>query len=249
MKMAGIMSEDVERVVSETASNLVRINRVNGTFYINLPLVYPDGSFVTVRLDHVHSGIRVSDSGFAFRQVEDVSASRSFSRVASVASDNFDVEVRDRAIVVDATEDDLHRAIIDVGTASWTIADSICRKIYGEDDEELADDLKSKLIQIFGPVNVREETTIIGVSTNSWDVSAIVHLKDHDAVFQAVSPHANSIYKASTAFRDLSGLKNAPRLIAVVRDKSLLGPKSSLLAPAKIVESTQSAETFLKAAA
>jgi hypothetical protein len=40
-----------------------------------MPLLYPDGSFVTLKLDQAHGGIRVSDNGFAFRELEDTCAS------------------------------------------------------------------------------------------------------------------------------------------------------------------------------
>jgi len=34
--------------------------------FVNMPLVYPSGAFVTVRLTHTPGGVRVSDSGFAY---------------------------------------------------------------------------------------------------------------------------------------------------------------------------------------
>jgi hypothetical protein len=65
-----------------------------------------------------------------------------------------------------------------------------------------------------------------------------------------VSENANSINRASTAFRDLSGLGNrAPKLIAYVRSKQALGSKLSLLSPARIVEETQTNDVLVKAAA
>jgi len=68
-------------------------------------------------------------------------------------------------------------------------------------------------------------------------------------VFQAVSPYANSIYKASTAFRDLGALDHPPKLIAVVRDKLALGNKLALLAPGRVIEQQQGDDLFQKVAA
>jgi hypothetical protein len=248
MNMSGVTSEVFDKAVNEAVSDLVRCKRVNGTFYVNLPLVYPDGSYVTVRLDQVEGGIRVSDAGFAFRQVEEVGAGRSFSRTAAKIAETFDVDTAKRAVFVVVDLEQLNRAIIDVAVASWTIADTICSKVH-EEDEQLQEDLKVRLQKIFGPLKVRDEAKIIGVSANEWDVSAVVNSGKHDTVFQAVANHPSSIYKASTAFRDISGIKKPPKLVAVVRNKKELGQKISLLTPATVIEDVQSDEYFRMVAA
>ena len=44
------MAQDMGRAVSEAVADLVRTKRVNGGYFVNLPMLYPDGSFVTVRI-------------------------------------------------------------------------------------------------------------------------------------------------------------------------------------------------------
>src|SRR3546814_11423671 len=50
--------------------------------YINMPLLYPDGSCVTLRIDRLSDRFRVSDNGFAYREIEDLGAERSFAGTA-----------------------------------------------------------------------------------------------------------------------------------------------------------------------
>jgi hypothetical protein len=67
-------------------------------------------------------------------------------------------------------------------------------------------------------------------------------------VFQAVRNNGNSINKASTAFRDLSDLTVPPQLVAVVQSKEAIGPKLTLLAPARVLEEGQPDEVYREAA-
>jgi hypothetical protein len=102
---------------------------------------------------------------------------------------------------------------------------------------------------IFG-ANLDAKQSIVGLSTTLWNVSAILQVEGHQAVFQAVSDHANSVYRASAVFHDLASLVNPPVLIAVVKNKAELGPKLGILSQAaRVIEETQSDDVFRRAAA
>ncbi len=205
------MSDSAERIVYETVAELVRAKRINGSFFVNFPMLYPDGSFVTVRIDQAPGGLRVSDHGFAYREADDVGFARSFKRTANKIAEGTSVSVGDRIIFAIATPDQLHRAICEVAEVSWKVAEFICLRAFDEDEEVLSDELNERLVRVFGEPNVSGETQILGASTTEWNVSSVVNAGGHRAVFQAVSPYANSIYKASTAFRDLAALDTPPR--------------------------------------
>ena len=69
-------------------------------------------------------------------------------------------------------------------------------------------------------------------------------------MFHAVSNHPNAVFKTSTAFHDLANLDNAPKLVAVVRDKAALGSRLALLAQAgRVIEGEQPDEVYLRAVA
>ncbi len=238
----------IDSAVQELARDLVRSERVNGVWYVNLPMSYPDGSFVTVRIDPTSGGVRVSDAGFAYREADRLEAGESFGRVAKSIAGHLEASVADRTVFVVAEVDGLERAVMDVAEASWKIADKISSRVWDRDEERLPEPLRARLAALFGADRIEESANILGASTSNWNVSAVVRFSDHKAVFQAVSNNANSINKASTAFRDLSTLQSPPKLIAVVGSKSEIGVKLPLLYPAQIIEEGQPDELFLKAA-
>ena len=248
MSMSFTLADSGKRDISDVVNNLVRAQEINGSQFINLPLLYPDGSFVTVRIDIARDRIRVSDAGFAYQEAADIDAQRSFTRTARKIADDLDVQVGKRTIYVDASWNEIERAIIDVATASWRISNEIYTRSFDEDDDDLVNSLNDKLFKLFGENNVSVGPEITGASNNKWEMSAMVSLRDHRAIFQTVT-NANSIYRASTAFRDIADLDTPTRLVAVVRDINALGPRKSLLAPGRIVSESQPDEIFRKAAA
>jgi hypothetical protein len=127
MALMNKMSE-FRAAVEATAGELVRLNQIGNSSYVNLPLLYPDGSSVTVKIDHVADGLRVSDNGFAYREIEGIGAENSFSKAAKKVAEELSVEADRRTIFADASAETLFRAICDVGAASWSVADSVVRR-------------------------------------------------------------------------------------------------------------------------
>ncbi len=242
--------EVVERTVESVARDLVRVQRVNGSSFINLPLLYPDGSSVTVRVDPVEGGLRVSDNGFAYREADAADASRSFAQSKKSVAEEFGVQFGQRAIFTDTSTDGLFEAVCDVAAASWQIAAKVYSRLPDEADTELEEELGIRLKALFGDKQVEENKEVHGASSVPWPVSALVSFNDHKTIFQAVGEHPNSINRSATAFRDLSLLPKPPRIVAVVRDLKSLGPRASLLtqASARVVERVQSDERWRAAA-
>jgi hypothetical protein len=246
-----IVTPAVDKAVAIAIGDLVHAERSADSWYINLPLIYYDGSFVTVNVRQVGHNFRVSDSGFTWREAEDIGISRrTYGQIASSVADNIGVSISERSLYVEVPAPMLHRAICDVAETSWRIVDRLSEKAFADEDEdELAETLTAKLLGLFGSEKVEPSASVRGATTNEWTVSAIVKFPHHSTVFQAVGSHPNSIYKASTEFRDLANLDRAPRLVAVVKDAKLLGPRIGLLSPAKILEEQYTDEMYRKAAA
>jgi hypothetical protein len=249
MRLSLASNDGFRATVEKAVAGLVRAERIRETFFVNLPMVYPDGSFVTVRIDPVTAGARVSDAGFAFREVEDIGANRSFKRTANRIADKFCVEVSEKAIFTTARYEELERAICDVAAVSWRVVSEIYEKQADEVEAELADELSIRLKSVFGADKVFEGDKLLGASTTEWPVSATVIVGGHRAAFQAVIDHPNSIYRTSTAFKDIASLGKDIRLIAFVKSKAAIGPKLQLLSPGRVVEEGQSNDLLEKAAA
>jgi hypothetical protein len=251
-----VMSTDLmsrsefESAIEATASELVHRRKVAGSHFINLPLLYPDGSSVTVRIDRVIEGLRVSDNGFAYREIEALGAESSFKNTARNIVEEIGVQVNRRMIYAEATPDTLYRAISDVATASWRIASQVAKRVSEQEEAEIEEQLTARLASIFGRDHVRAEKKLTGASSSEWEVSAVVSLEGRIAAFQAVGDRPISIYRTATAFHDLASLEKPPILIAVVRSKKALGSRLGLLSQAgRVIEERQSDDVFRRAAA
>lgn len=242
---------DLLAAVENSTRDLLRLRQWGDTVFVNMPLVMPSGSFATVRVTPHRNGFYVDDGGFAYREAECVGYERSFHRTAGKIAETAEIDATARTIGVSADESNLGRAICDVATASWRIADRIFERITDEDEEELADLLRARVKRIFGASHVSDDEEIVGSSANSWKVSAIVKANGHPAIFQVVGQKITSIYRASTLFRDLADIPSQPKRVAVVKDKKSLGSGIALISQSGgyVLQSDQSDEAYLRVAA
>lgn len=241
----------ISEIAASIAPNLVSWRDWNDASFINLPLVYPSGSFVTVRLTYGPGGsIRVSDYGFAYREADSFGATRSFPITARAVAADFDVEVDRRSLFVDVSgPQEVERAIFDVSAASHATAKKIVSGVAFNGEAAIVDSLHAKLDRIF-PSAVEHDGKVTGASSTEWEVTAVAKLSGHAAVFLAVSNYPVAVFKASTAFHDLAALENPPTLVSVVASKSEMGKNYSILAQAgRVIEIEQADEIFIRAAA
>lgn len=235
---------------AKAAAELVRVSHWGSSSYINLPLLFPSGSAATVRISQTGATFRVDDGGFAYREIEAIGAERSFPKVAAKFAGAEELQTDRRVIFTDASEDELVRAICDVGLASYEVAGEIYRRAASEGAAEIEDYLRERLESIFHGARIEPDEEIKGASSHPWTVTAAIHMDSGLIVFQAVGNHPYSVYKASTAFHDLNELINPPRCIAVVKDKEAMGVNLNVLAQAgRVIQGDQSDETYRKAVA
>ena len=240
---------DVMDAVDDAVRDLVCVKRWGDTAYVTLPIIGPDGSSVTVRIVPAAGGFRVDDAGFAYHDLERVGAERSFGKVSTSIADVYGLDVTKRSLLATVTQEELSRAICDVGIASWTVTNKVYERI-SHDETEIEEFLKPRLEKIFGANKIDSANKITGSSTREWEVSAIVHLDSRTAIFQAVGMHSNSVFRTSAAFHDLRVLPNAPTLISVVKDRAGMGTNLSILAQAgRVIQGDQPDEVYLRAAA
>ena len=242
--------EAISVIADEVVRNLFSVRHWDDSSFINLPIAYTSGTLLTVKLDRTHNGIRVSDGGYAYRELESIGAERSFARTAAGAADSEGLTVTKRSVFVDVPQECLNRAICDVAMTSWSIVDKIYARMTEQDVEDIEDYLCERLASVFGDKRVSSGPNLVGSSSTEWKMSAVVDAGDHRAVFHAVSDHANSVYRAKAAFHDLSALDVAPVLVAVVHDRESLGPRLGLLAQAgRVIEEGQPDDVYRRAAA
>lgn len=248
---------NINEAVQSAIQGLVEAREIDGTTFVNLPLVYPDGSFVTLQVGGIKgkgreagNKFRISDNGYAYRELECIGAERSFANIVTKVAEEDGLSRNKRAIFVDVPLDQLQRAICDVAVASWRVADTAYQKLSEDDEGDIDDELRERLKRIFGEKKILEDKKIQGISSTKWEFSAIVQTGASLVIFDAVGNHPNSIYRASTSFHDIGALENPPRRVAVVRDKQALGSRLHILSQAgKVIDTNQPDDVFVKAAA
>lgn len=114
---------DILSEVTQLLQKSSGVRRIGESSYISLPMLYPSGSQVTLRVSASPEGLRVSDNGFAFDESHSFGADASFYRKADSLAARLDLIRQGREIFVEIPADQLFRAICDVGTASWQVAE------------------------------------------------------------------------------------------------------------------------------
>ena len=198
---------------------------------------------MTVRVDRVAAGFRISDNGFAYREAECAGTEAAFARISKLIVDISDLQKNARSVFVDVSEEELYRAVCDVGAASWKIAEKLCAPNEDDEEPEEEETLTARLISIFGLDFVRPHQKLIGASTNPWPMTAVVERGGAIAAFQLVSGSTYSVYRTSSAFGDLADLEDPPNLVAVVPSKKLLGTKLGLLSRSGFVIEQEQPDT------
>ena len=236
-------------VCAAIAPRLVSYKNVQNASFLNLPMLFPSGSFVTVRITHAPSGLRVSDAGFAYQETESFGSGRSFAPTARAEAKKAHLLVGRRSIYIDVPVEKAERAVLDVSAASCSVAHGIVSRVSSVEEENIDDVLHERLDHIF-PRVVEYERNIRGASSTDWKVSAIANVDGEKAIFQTVLDFPNAVYRTSTAFHDIAALERPPRLVAVVSKKENMGNRYSILAQAgRVIEVSQSDETYRRAVA
>lgn len=252
MKMASqpLSTDTAVEAAERAVSDLVTVSGWSDFAFVNLPIFMPSGAPATVRIKAVPNGFEVDDGGYAYRELESVGFERSFPRAAEKAARLEELETDRRRIFVVASHSELTRAICDVALASRNVVAEVYSRLADDDAVEIENYLKERLETVFGRGSVEPGDGLVGASSKKWDMSAKVHLESGLVVFQAVSKHANSINRASTAFHDLRELPNPPVRVAVVKDKEEMGVNLNILSQAgRVIQSDQADEIYRLAAA
>jgi hypothetical protein len=241
----------VSNMLKNMVDDFVTMRSSGDAHFISMPIFYPDNTPVTIKIEPMTSSSLyfVSDGGFGFHEVESIGYENSFTKTAKKYAEEYDLEVEKGIIFSKVEEAYLYRTICDIAKISWQTVSKIYKN--AEKDEVIFEqELRARLFKIFGSEKVSQEHVIMGSSSVDWNVTGIVNVNGHLAVFLAVSEHSASINKASAAFHDIAALEdNPPILISVVKDKKALGKKLALLShTSKVIDEGQSDDVFKRAA-
>lgn len=249
MAFEQITSEEIrDSGVRNAVRNLVRASSWGNAYLINLPLVYPSGTTVGVKVTPHHGGYIVSDFGMGWREAEGYEAQRSFGAHAGRIKKSVGVEYNDEhEFHFFANERQLPTAIRRVGYASHRAAIKAFNSIPEEMEQEIGAALFQRLRDTFGAENVASELKLAGASNIQWPFAAQVVQGKRRVLFDVVSPKWASVVSAKSKFSDVRHLGRSTVPVAVVDSIDAMGKWLPLISQeAEVIESGISAEELRK---
>ncbi len=247
--IAETANSDLRDAAEAALRQLVSVKPDGDAVFVSLPLYYPSGSSVCLRISQRDHEYRVTDWAMAHREIELVGGDALFNRTAKRAAERTGALIAGEEVYSVCSLGELAPVIADIGWASHYIAHAIVDRAQRQSESDILISLTARLKHLFGENRVESEKLIAGFSTNDWNVSALVHIDGREAVFDVVSNHHASVFTTSTKFNDLKLLDNAPKTIAVVKDKAAMGAYYNILAQAGYVIQDDAPDmSFLSAA-
>ena len=243
-------SVDMHEAVAIAARNLMSINIWAGAAYVSFPIFYPSGTSCVVKVEPNGSGFLVSDYGATYREVDHLGLGSGFTKSAKKFAEEIGASIQDQAIVTYATLDTLAMAMASVAQASADVAAKMASRAGTSAEQQIQAELVGRLVQVFGEAAVKPDDHLIGQSDKEWTVDAVVISGGRQIAFDFVRNNAQSVYKVAAKFHDIRAVDQPPLVVAVVEDKEALGVYHSLLTQAgRVIEVSQSDDTFIRAAA
>lgn len=239
-------SEVFRDVVDGVARALADVRHTQDASFISLPVLYPSGSLVVLRIDpHSEERFLVSDMAMGFEEADLMGAGRLFCHSAHGIAARAGVHFDRQTFSVSVRREQLVGAVSVVAAASQEAVLVAAFRLNEKKRADAADRLCERLFRLFTPAKVERGATVIGASNTPWTVTALVRSDGHKAVYEPVSDHPNSVASALTKFVDLNQLENPPARIAVVRKKETLGTRLALISTAaNVVEEDVSDQTL-----
>jgi hypothetical protein len=212
----------IEHTANEVASALVRVTAREQSVRLSLPLLYPGGAMVGVELSRLRNGFLVSDAGAARREAGLLGGERAFQRIAQDVAIRFGIRF-DHNMVFDLDVDDGHlvAAVMAVANAAKTAVENTAMHLATHEHADHRAYLWDRLQSAYGLAAVPREAVQYRGASENWEFDAAVKVQGHYALFQVVTPYANSVNSAVTKFLDVMDLgeRLAPKRIAVVTNK------------------------------
>lgn len=245
-------SEAYRQAIEIAAKQLVATDHRDGVSYIKVPLIFPSGSTVVVRVADAHPHFFVSDYGAGHEEADMMGAAYIYTRYGRAIADRAGVGFDHHAFfVMKASKDQLPGAVVTVANCALEAVTVAVYKLEERKQQDDADALYKRLVRVFQPrhVGVAKDVMVTGRSNTKWRISALVEGASHKTVFEPVSNHHVSIFAASTKFHDIAGLEQAPGRVAIVHNKTELDTYLAVLAQdANVIERSVSDDVIVRLA-
>ncbi len=198
--------------------------------YITLPLLYPSGASIVVRVSGGPHKFMVSDFGAGYTEAEFMGADRLYTRQASSVSQRTGTPFDHHAFfAIDVPRDRIAGAITTVANCSLEAVTLAAFKLAEKARTDASDRLIQRLETVFGQQRVVRDKKIVGASNHEWQFAASVNYQGQENIFEYATRNPTSIASVTMKMGDVALLENAPRRIVVVHSKEELGTYLNVL--------------------
>lgn len=210
--------------VKSAVAGLVRVSAWGKSYLVSVPLIYPSGTTVGVKITAGGGGYIVTDAGLGFREAEDLEAQRSYGAHAGRIKDQIGVEYTSgHEFLMRATERQLPAAIRRVAFASHRAVMKTFNSLPEVSAHEIGAELFERLRKAFGEDNVAGEMRLAGASNIEWHFAAQVVYGKRRVLFDVVTPRWSSVVSAKSKFSDVRHLGKNTVPVAVVDNIDAMG--------------------------
>lgn len=240
-------------VADEAARALIKVRRGPGMdARVTLPVLYPSGTCVGLRIGGGAKGFMVTDDGGACAEADMAGAGEFFHRAARETAERCGVRFDGHELFeIEAPADALPGFMAIVADASRRAAQLVAERHAERLDRRLRTNLTDRLVRLFGEERVDIRPQVSGASTHAWPFDAAARLGRRTVLFATVTPSAVSVSSAYLKLDDVRRLPEAPGTVAVLSRQSLFRQDQRLILgrAAHILDATAPDEEFLRAAA
>jgi hypothetical protein len=229
--MTIIAKPSVVEAVNAAMRDLVSAaHRPEGS-YVNLPISYPSGSEVVIRVSGGPERFFVTDFGMGFTEAELIGADKIYVRLAKQVGQAAGVGFDNHAFFsVEVDRDRLPGAMVTVANCSSEAMTITALKSAEKAAVDHAEFMIEKLERVFGADKVNRNAKIVGSSNHEWEFSAYILNGRKKSLFEFATKHAQSVASVAMKMDDVSRLDGAPNRIVMVRNKVEMGTFLGVLA-------------------
>lgn len=236
-------------LIGDVSKQLVGAEHDAAGSFIRLPLLYPSGTSVVVRVEGADNRFFVSDYGLGAQEADLMGASLTYARQGRPIAEDAGVRFDNQAFfIVETNRAQLPGAVVTIANCSHEAAirsaDALAEKTF-DDAKEL---LYGRLSRVFDRRIITKNASVKGSSATEYKVAALVRPERSGRVivFDPVTKHHSSVAHASMKFGDMARLDAPPVRVAVVHNKTEFGTLLNILsASANVIDDSAPDETLL----
>lgn len=246
-----LTQSDFERAIAAAVERLVSVRHEGGGSFVTTPTMYPSGGSVVIWIRREPPYFFVSDYAFGFRECSIMGADRrQFMKRAVPVAEAAGISIsNDGSFEALVSEGQLEGAIKTIAACSQEVATRFALRIYQRERADVGTVVFRKLERLYGERAVAKEVDFLGASQSHWRIDVRVQRGDEVALFDTVTPWAQSVAFTLAKFGDIRLLENPPARAAVLAARNGYGSWLTALAQnASILLAGADDDAFLRAA-